>query len=235
MIFRRNWPTCWTIFAVACRTTAQTPPPSLVCLPSHSRQQIPVHAYSIVRQRKECTKLIAKHSVTVMKIEWMVDFLVVDQESATKRIPLIACESEMHPNHGCGYSFDPYDKDPKYHKDDYVWDFCKLLHFNAPYLLFIARLSDRNFVTLEESLNQCAREYRELWQNSRLRIVLLPTAIRRRRQIQPGEGKPDGKIAFGSPGCVSFSSVVLFPHIDRRSTFPDGNVPALRWLHPLPR
>ena len=88
-------------------------------------------------KKEESTKLIAEHGVPIRKIEWMVDFSVVDEESTTRRISLIACESpEMHPNHGCGYSFDFDDKNLKYHKDDYVWDFCKLLHFKAPHLSF---------------------------------------------------------------------------------------------------
>lgn len=142
--------------------------------------------------------LLADHLISFVSQEWLVDFVVVEQESATKRLPLIACESEMHPSHGVGYSFDIVRDGGGnvYPKDGYVWDFCKLLHFPAPHLLFAAQLPDVYMGRLEDSLRACAREYRSFWENRRLTIVLLPSATRRRSRIRLGAGNAAGELHF---------------------------------------
>ncbi len=139
-------------------------------------------------------ELLATHEVPFTAREWLVDFVVVDKESATKRIPLVACESEMHANHGVGYSFDIWDDG--YPKDGYVWDFCKLLHFPAPHLLFAARLPVSRFEELEASLRRCAQEYRELWLTRRVSVVLLPSGTKRRSRVRLGRAVNGGELCF---------------------------------------
>ncbi len=49
--------------------------------------------------------LLTTHGLAFEPKEWLVDFVVMDRRSATWRVPLVACGSEMHANHGTGYGF----------------------------------------------------------------------------------------------------------------------------------
>src|SRR5439155_3083478 len=102
--------------------------------------------------------------------EVLVDFVVGRQESATKVVALVGCESEMHSNHGVDYSLDG--------ENGYTFDFWKLLMFQAPLLVFAARVNTVWLDDLEESLRLCARDYRDYWSRRRLHVVLLPSASR---------------------------------------------------------
>jgi hypothetical protein len=144
---------------------------------------------------KRTRQLLDEHGIQFALVERMVDFLVVEQKSQTKHTPLIACESEMN-DQGVSYSFDVGPSGPT---EGYVWDFWKLLHFNAPHLLFIARVpsAESCIPMLEITLNQCAGEYHdELWKGRQLSVVLLPTATRKPQPIRLGAGQPNGEIAF---------------------------------------
>lgn len=92
------------------------------------------------KPRKDETKeLVAKQGISYVDKEVLVDFVVARQESETKIVPLVGCESEMHTNHGVGFSLDD--------KNGYTFDFWKLLMFQAPLLLFAACV---NTVWLDE-------------------------------------------------------------------------------------
>ena len=100
----------------------------------------------------------------------------------------------MHANHGVGYSFEIWDDG--YPKDGYVWDFCNLLHFSAPHLLFAARLPDSRIGNLEASLKRCAQEYRELWLGRQVSVVLLPSGTKRRSRVRLGRAVSGDDLCF---------------------------------------
>jgi hypothetical protein len=137
--------------------------------------------------------LLAAHGIKFEPREWIVDFVVLDCRTATCRMPVVACESEMHTNHGAGYSFGFCGEYPE---SGYAWDFCKLLHFPAPRLLFAARLSASRIATLEQSLRQCAMEYRRLWAKRRLSVVLFPSGQTQRSLVRIGEASTHSELRF---------------------------------------
>jgi hypothetical protein len=123
---------------------------------------------------------LIKHFIRQLRIkpapmELMVDFLVARCETDTRQIPITACESEVHQSFGVDYNFDKMKgKQPR---NGYVWDFRKLLFFQAERRLFIARFNKplQQLSTLKKTLQDCARDYRRFWNNSELFIVLLPS------------------------------------------------------------
>jgi hypothetical protein len=141
--------------------------------------------------------LLAAHTIAFEPREWIVDFVVMDRRSSTLHIPLVACESEMHSDHGTGYGFETCEYGgKKCLENGYVWDFCKLLHFPAPRLLFTARLPDSKMLALENSLRECAREYCDLWSARCLNAVLFPSGKTRRRLVRIGQASTDGTLCF---------------------------------------
>ena len=121
--------------------------------------------------------------------QWMVDFLVADLQSKTNSLPKVACESEMYGNFNVEYVIDA--------DHGHVFDFCKLLHFCSPHLLFIGRVTHKRLVKLQESLQLCAREYHELWAGRTLSVILLPTS-QKIDMVHVGVGKRNGAIEFRS-------------------------------------
>ena len=117
-----------------------------------------------------------------------VDFVVARQESETKVIPLVGCESEMHSNHGVGYSLDG--------DNGYTFDFWKLLLFQAPLLVFAARVNTVWLDELEDSLPRCAKDYQDCWSGRRLCVVLLTSASLKHSEVRLGIGTADGGIEF---------------------------------------
>jgi hypothetical protein len=141
------------------------------------------------KPRKDQAKdLVAGQSIEYVNKEVLVDFVVARQESETKLVPLLGCESEMHSNHGVGYSLDG--------ENGYTFDFWKLLMFQAPLLVFAARVNTAWLDNLEESLRLCASDYRDYWSGRRLCVVLLPSASRKRGEVRLGIGAADGQIEF---------------------------------------
>jgi hypothetical protein len=136
----------------------------------------------------EARALVAGHGIEYVHREVLADFVVARQESETKLIPLVGCESEMHSNHGVGYSLDG--------DNGYTFDFWKLLMFQAPLLVFAARINTGCLDKVEESLRLCARDYRNFWSRRRLCVVLLPSASRQREEVRIGIGAADGNIEF---------------------------------------
>lgn len=135
--------------------------------------------------------------------EWMVDILAFESVSATKELPLVACESEVFCAHGTGYSFDiePTTRKPI---NGYVWDFCKLLHFNSPELLFVARVNRNEKAStdvherldqLQQTLADCAEEYKDLWYDRRIWVVLLPSS-QESSQIRIGAAEAGSPLRF---------------------------------------
>jgi hypothetical protein len=161
---------------------------------------IPKNAHTPVlygTPRETARRILEKHGIVIKPEERFVDFLVEDEASETRPGYLVACESEMYADHGCGTSFECEWYGGKWCRSNgYAWDFCKLLHFPAPYLLFVARTSESKFARLEASLSQRAKEYRDLWDKRRLAVILLPTARQGRHGIRLGEGQADGAILF---------------------------------------
>jgi hypothetical protein len=139
-------------------------------------------------RRDEARELVAGQSIGYVSKEVLVDFVVARQESETKMVPLVGCESEMHSNHGVGYSLDG--------ENGYTFDFWKLLMFQAPLLVFAARVNTAWLDDLEASLRLCATDYRDYWAGRRLCVVLLPSASRRLGQVRLGVGTSEGGIEF---------------------------------------
>jgi hypothetical protein len=139
-------------------------------------------------RKEEARELVAGQGIGYVNREVLVDFVVGRQESETKVVPLVGCESEMHSDHGVGYSLDG--------ENGYTFDFWKLLMFQAPLLVFAARVNTAGLDELEESLRLCAADYRDYWSGRRLRVVLLPSASRRFGEVRLGVGSADGGIEF---------------------------------------
>lgn len=139
-------------------------------------------------RKDEAKDLVAGQGIGYMNREVLVDFVVGRQESETKVVPLVGCESEMHSNHGVGYSLDG--------DNGYTFDFWKLLMFQAPLLVFAARVNTVWLDELEKSLRLCARDYRDYWSARRLCVVLLPSASRKLGEVRLGIGTADGGIEF---------------------------------------
>lgn len=139
-------------------------------------------------RKDEARELVAGQGIGYVNREVLVDFVVARQVSETKLIPLVGCESEMHANHGVGYSLDG--------DNGYTFDFWKLLMFQAPLLVFAARVNTVWLDDLEDSLRLCARDYDDFWSGRRLCVVLLPSASRRRGGVRLGIGAADGYIEF---------------------------------------
>lgn len=139
-------------------------------------------------RKDEAKELLAGHGIGYVNREVLVDFVVARQESETKLVPLVGCESEMHSHHGVGYSLDG--------DNGYTFDFWKLLMFQAPHLVFAARVNTAWLDGLEESLVLCAGEYRDYWSGRSLRVVLLPSASRKLSEVRLGLGTADGGIEF---------------------------------------
>jgi hypothetical protein len=141
------------------------------------------------RPRKEETKeLVAGLGISYVAKEIFVDFVVAEQVSETKMLPLVGCESEMHPNHGVGYSLDG--------ANGYTFDFWKVLLFPAPLLVFAAYVSTAWLDDLEESLRLCARDYKDHWCRRKLYVVLLPSASLKLAEVRLAVGQPDGELLF---------------------------------------
>lgn len=136
----------------------------------------------------EAKQLLAGQGVAYVNREVLVDFMVAQQESATKMVPLLGCESEMYSNHGVGYSLDG--------ENGYTFDFWKLLMFQAPSLVFAARVNTAWLNNLEKSLCLCAAEYRDYWLHRRLAVVLLPSASKKLGEVRLGVGTSQGSIQF---------------------------------------
>jgi hypothetical protein len=154
-------------------------------------------------KRETTIKLLEQHGIPFQREERFVDFLIEQTGAANKHAYVVACESEMCTGHGCGsdLGLEPYYAGVC-RSNGYAWDFCKLLHFPAPHLLFFARLKDSDFPKLETSLNTCAKDYRQFWHQRRLSVVLLPAAKARRTSIRLGAAQPNGAITFESLGSV---------------------------------
>ena len=118
-----------------------------------------------------------------LSLSWTLVYLAV-----LVVVPLVGCESEMHSNHGVGYSLDG--------DNGYTFDFWKLLMFQAPLLVFAARVNTARLDDLQESLRSCARDYRDYWSARRLCVVLLPSASRNHGEVRLGIGTADGGIDF---------------------------------------
>jgi hypothetical protein len=125
-------------------------------------------------------KLLSRHGVDYRHREWLLDFVVFEPHGMLVEIPVLACESEVHPAHGVEYSFDCW-PDSNSPKNGFVWDFRKLLFVAAPQLLFIARVNkeqgDGKFsrlLRLKKTITACALDYAAAWSGRTLRAVLLP-------------------------------------------------------------
>lgn len=122
-------------------------------------------AMTMARRRKDA------EPHPIIHLEFMVDGLVValGPRSDTKEHAIVALESEAASNHATGYALD---------RAHFTWDFCKLLHFSADNLLFVARVAKANtrMPQLKESLAQCANEYSATFGDRPLYVVLLPSA-----------------------------------------------------------
>jgi hypothetical protein len=139
-------------------------------------------------RKDEAKELIADYGIAYVNKEVGVDFAVARQDSPTKMVPLVGCESEMHSKHGVGYSLDD--------ENGYTFDFWKVLMFQAPLLVFAARVNTARLGDLERSLRLCAQDYRNYWSERRLYVVLLPSASRRLDEVRVAVGKPDGDLVF---------------------------------------
>jgi hypothetical protein len=142
--------------------------------PSAANQPVLIGA---PHSKEKTPKILAKCSIPYEHREWIVDFYVADRRSTTVELPLLACESEVHKAHGVDYDFSFNSKGPR---NGFVWDFRKLLHFRAPKLLFVARVSKGDpdysrLSTLKCTLRQCAQDYSSVWSShAELYVVLLP-------------------------------------------------------------
>ena len=150
--------------------------------------------------KEESKTLVAGLGIEYVPHEMSVDFVVAEQETPTRRLPLVGCESEMHSNHGVGYSLDG--------ANGYTFDFAKVLLFPAPTLLFAARVSTYRLGDLEESLRACAHDYRQFWAGRRLLLVLLPSATKKLEEVRLGAGRENGELAFERLDGLAASSVL---------------------------
>jgi hypothetical protein len=140
------------------------------------------------RPRAGSKKLIEEWGHKYVPGEMFVDFVAGDLLSSADLRMLVGCESEMHVNHGTGYSLD--------NENGYTKDFRQLLRFPAPTLLFAARVRTKQLSGLEPSLGSCARDFHDEWSPKRLLMVLLPSAYKRRDLARLGIGEPDGSLRF---------------------------------------
>lgn len=105
--------------------------------------------------------------------EWLVDICVVDRTERSKlHIPILGCESETCESQDTSYHF----HEPGA-RSTYVWDFRKLLFFQAPRLLFVALTKSRingleRREKLKETLRSCAADYADFWKSSELYVVI---------------------------------------------------------------
>ncbi len=90
----------------------------------------------------------------------------------------------------------------------YAWDFLKLLHFNAPILLFVACIP--GFATylsdLETTLIKCACDYQHLLKDRDLHVVLLPKAAQTPLRIRLGRAEKSGGLKFWDLGSGTAAS-----------------------------
>jgi hypothetical protein len=140
------------------------------------------------RPRAGSRKLIENWGLTYIPGEMFVDFVAGDLLTPVGLRILIGCESEMHENHGTGYSLDD--------ENGYTKDLRQLLRFPAPTLLFAARVRTERLKRLETSLAQCAVDFHGEWAAKRLLIVLIPSASTRRNLVRLGIGEPNGSLRF---------------------------------------
>ncbi|AMV24213.1 hypothetical protein VT84_07435 [Gemmata sp. SH-PL17] len=140
------------------------------------------------RPRAGARALIAEWGLSFVPGEMFVDFVLGDLRSPTALRVLVGCESEMHENHGTGYSLDD--------ENGYTKDFRQLLRFPAPTLLFAARVRTERLPGLEVSLAACAKDFYEEWSTKRVLLVLIPSASRRLDLVRLGIGEIEGAVRF---------------------------------------
>jgi len=113
--------------------------------------------------------------------EWMIDFVVEVRETDTFSRPLIGCESEAWNSYDVGHGFEAQVGGQP--RNGYLWDFKKLIFFQAPRLLFVARVNkpEAQLPELQQSLAQCAIEHAEYWPKREVFLCLLPSGKTQKR------------------------------------------------------
>jgi hypothetical protein len=105
------------------------------------------------RPRSGSRTLIEEWGLSYIPGEMFVDFVLSDLRTPADLRIIIGCESEMHDNHGTGYTLDD--------ENGYTKDFRQLLRFPAPMLLFAARVRTERLNELEPSLISCAKDFHD--------------------------------------------------------------------------
>ncbi len=146
-------------------------------------------------------ELLRKRGLRFEPVERMVDFVVVDRETKTFERPVLACETEAFTGWKTDYTFELETKDTwkdkaRWPVNGYVWDFWKLLHFRSPHLLLVARCRKKQMEALRATLLLCASEYRSIWKDARLEIVLLPAGGTEKDYVTLGMASNGGMIRF---------------------------------------
>jgi hypothetical protein len=151
-------------------------------------------------KKKETRDALSRWGVDYKPGEFLSDYTLGHNRGTIFEL-LIACESEVHPSHGVGSTYQTHPTGEP--RNGYIWDLRKLLHCPAPNLLFVAWLSDRKFALLRESIEHAARDYFRVWRDKALGIVLVPTASTRRGQTLIGLSRDGMEPRFAPIGAAA--------------------------------
>ncbi len=171
--------TAFSILVAAAVSKELTAKPVIVYAAPHSGHTTGLLKKHIFSSKNWSEVRASRKGVRHFHSEWMVDITCVEPESKKKETPILAVESEACVNHDTKYTFA---------QTGYAWDFCKLVHFNCPRLLFVAAVnrsqsdrrspSHRRLDELGESLEACRADYAGVLDNRSVGLILLPSTSR---------------------------------------------------------
>lgn len=115
----------------------------------------------------------------------------VGPKAQRRELPVLAAEIEAYPQHGTDDDID---------KNDYQWDFYKLLHVIAPKRLFVACTRVERIDAVAASLVAARERTRRATglDADRLAVVLLPAGERQWQAVRVGIAKGRGPLEMGA-------------------------------------
>lgn len=148
------------------------------------------HASRVIRGAPKMIQQLKKlHPETAISVEsvYQTRQLLFDLTVTDGWKLLLACESEVHAQHGAGHGLDA-------EEDGYAWDFRKLLLAPAEKLLFVARVSKsgqgkppRSIAGLKTSLEKCLSEM-PIPAGRSLYVLILPGGQTQVKDAEIGRG-----------------------------------------------
>ena len=147
---------------------------------------------------KDTVALLNNVGIKHIHYEFLNDFVVFERKSEEILLPILACESELHPTQEVTNSTN----------SGYTWDFLKLLYTQFQQKLFIACVGENRIKTtpsrldtLKSTLSICAKDHAAVWSNSRISIVLYPNVIKSMSDIVIGISDDHGNIVWHNVGA----------------------------------